>query len=184
MTVRSALIAVAALGACVMLPDYPAAWAPVSEAPGKTCPDLAGVYANESADPPGEYLFSLLRGQSGTRHERAASAINVVSQPAEGSLQVDVHLPGTPAPQYSASFSREKGDFDCDAGWLAFKRGVDASGQAEWTGVSRVAVSLARSSDGFLVARKNVVGAGTVAVLIPVAGTQTTWYRFKRLPAP
>ena len=178
---------VVAVSSCVIShPDYPPAWPPVERLSASSCPDVTGMFENQSVNyGTGTGVLGHLLIRNAERPKLGPGGRHIaidarITQPSEGILELQTFaFRGDKVPEASASFSREKGDFDCDSGWVRFRSSVDGGASGPGVGVGGGWVALSRSNDGFLVAKVNMLGAGLALGIVPVAGSMAEWYRFK-----
>ena len=184
------------LSACAIShPDYPSGWVPLEKSSARSCPNLAGLFENTSTERPVATLsFVLLRHRPEPPKDRGFSSFKSspldvrIVQPTQDTLDVHVYqFRGSVEPVASASFSREKGDFECDSEWMTFKSrsSTDAgTSEIQFVGIGVEFVALARSKDGSIVAKWSGAGTGLALGIIPFGGTTTEWHRFKPVPPP
>lgn len=165
------------LTACAVHRPYPASWEPLPVPPTADCHHFEGNYYDRG-EIPGRpaaqpslvaQLFGY-RTQRGTvGHVRFVLLQNEV-------LQVNfwegMDWRSTP------TFTRETNDFTCEAGRLVVHDQHGAVGGGV-IGLQDVTITFS-ATEGHLVAEVKEFAAGLLFIL-PVAGTATSWYRFRHL---
>lgn len=82
-------------------------------------------------------------------------------------------------PLSTPMFSRRTSDFTCEAGRLVVhdRRVISFTPGAA---LEDITITFS-ATDDYLVAQTKVFAAGVLLIIVPVAGTSTSWYRFSRL---
>lgn len=161
------------LNACTFTDPYPASWGALSTPLSEDCRHVEGNYSNPgesagSSDHP--WLTWVLFGQS-----LRATRVNL-SLPRNGVLEV-TGWENTDR-VFSQTLTTQAGEFACEKGLLVVRRRHWVhEGQA--VARSEFTIELAAAGDD-LVAKMTESAIG-LAVVVPVAGTLTRWYRFAHL---
>ena len=137
---------------------------------------------NESPDYGGGYLLHRVVEWRTLRHKSSQSAVAAIKQSSDN-LEFQVYVRGSANLEDSISFSRKKGDYKCDSGWIVLKSTEDPTKPTtEEIAIGWSSVGLAKSKDGFVVVKESggVVGLDPYSAF-PVAASVTNWYRFKPL---
>jgi hypothetical protein len=163
------------LSACVANRPYPESWSPLPLPPTEDCRHFEGSYGDRGEMPGFAGQPSLTQQLFGTSSGwKRATRVSF-------SLQRDDVLEVTVWEGMSLLFTRtltsQAGQFTCEAGRLVVRdrRGVSGPGVA---GLESVTITLS-ATDDYLVAQVKDFGVG-LAMILPVAGTTTSWYRFPR----
>ena len=174
-----ALAASIALSACVTHDAYPPAWSRVDVAALARCTDYQGDYldvGDSSATDGRPRLSGFLgvatevrgAGNAGVRLNVDADgrvAVRLLRLTSDGAMRAD-DLPDR--------------ILDCSSGVLQFPPRQPAR-DSLFIGQQWGQVTWSKAGDGALVLRAASAGAGTVLVVVPVAGSDVTWYRFPAL---
>ena len=169
--IAACLGGVAALSGCFGTHlDYPSSWPAPDKSRIGGCPDLSGRFENNGET--GATLFYLV---SRFRPAPVGREVRVV-QPSDAALELHLYR-SDPSPMESVRFSRDKGDFDCEAGWLTFKTLTEAEAEQGSAAVGTRTIALARSADGFIVAKRRMSAVGLM-LIFPVGVSETEWFRF------
>ena len=170
-----ALLAFGALSACVLHDAYPRDWADVHLSSAMRCGDYAGTYREV-----GE--------ASAARRVRLSEFLGVPTRDNLAGVRLDVDAAGRVVVRRLRLTS--DGDVraeDEPGAVLACKDGVlqfpprATSRDGLLIGVATQQTTWAKADDGALVVRAASDAAGTTLVVMPVAGSDLTWYRFRPL---
>lgn len=164
------------LGACAFSDPYPASWGPISPLPSEDCRQFEASYgvrgerAGESAPSYLTFLFFLPQAESARATRVSFSLL--------GNDILEVTLWEDANRLLSRTLTTQAGEFACEKGLLVVRRARWVmEGQA--AGREDITIEFAVAGDQLVAkVKESVVG---LAVVIPVAATQTRWYRFPRL---
>ena len=162
--------------ACAVHRPYPAAWEPLPPPPTADCRHFDGKY-RDRGEIPGipQAQPSLTQLLFGTSSGWKRATLVSFSLKENDTLEVTVWEGMNSL--FTRTLTSQAGHFACEAGRLVIRdrRGVSGRGVA---GFESVTVTLSTTGDN-LVAQVTDVGVG-LALILPVAGTTTSWYRFPR----
>jgi hypothetical protein len=165
---------------CSFREPYPDEWAGLGEI-AEGCPDIAGTYDNRGQlfNKAGEHSWhSCLSGYLGLSQVNPTATRVEISQPDSDRIEITAWENENRLMQ--KNYSRETGDFKCEAGFVEFDRpeGWFAESEILGLGYEWGDFRFRRSTDGALIMEITSSGFGTV-YLLPVAVTQGSWYRFE-----
>ncbi len=144
------------------------------------CPDISGVYKNIA-----EYLRKSDRGEqednlwyrlTGIKgkdyHDKKIKIHPII----ENQIVVDILVGETVI--RSKTLAQKAGDFDCDGGRIWLRKRIYSA--IEGTGGYRneAKFGIERANDGSLIGEDHLTGTGALLWVIPVLGTQSTWFRW------
>jgi hypothetical protein len=158
---------------CHSFPPYPQEWGDIVSAKRSECIDLSGFYTNtgedaSSPDRPIHFGF-LMYGD-----RRAASRIEI-GESDDNSVFVSL-WDGTQLVDRKR-YVRGK-DFECTTSEVHLNGKTDVVGE-NVLGVTYTRYSMMRTQDGSLVVRQSSGGVGLAFGIVPMAGSDIHWYRFR-----
>jgi hypothetical protein len=162
------------LSGCTFADPYPASWVALSSALSADCRHIQGSYSE--------------RGESSNPYNRSGSLTSLIFGQTPRATRVNLALPKTGMLEvtgwedttrlFSRALTTQAGEFACETG-VAVVRRTQWQGQGQGAGRSQFTVELSTAGDHLVI--KETEFAVGLAVVVPVAGTGTHWYRFARL---
>lgn len=151
--------------------DYPRGW-PHLARQASGCPDLTGRYINDAQysylpTPAANGLLERLDGKRGR-------AISLRSLPQQLVIEAE---PASGEP-YRRTLSMAAGDFSCVDGALVLKPIIESAAEGVGGYRSERRLGLRRAANGDLIGEDRLFSIGAVVWLVPIAGSQTFWYRW------
>jgi hypothetical protein len=154
-------------------PSYPLHWSGLSE--NNVCPSVDGYYADigeaeNSSDYSPSLYASLIGGDLAGKDK--VQFVKITKQ--TDKLLIEAFSKDRLIDKRVADFNSD----DCENGFL--KLAVPIPKPSRFLGIEWESVQISRSTDGALILRRNSGGVGFVLV-VPVAGSQWSWYRFLKV---
>ena len=184
---RIALPVFALVSGCVFKEPFPDDWGKLPDI-SDNCPNIAGVYRNVGQINPSEiekgqysaYWEIPLTGElfdEDTGAEVVSATHVKVAQPEPGSITVTAW--NEHKLMATANYTRIKGDFECESGFVVFKAVTNCGGTPEAFGCGSRVDHFSKSNDGALILKVNEWGAAAVMVIVPAVVSDWRWYRFE-----
>lgn len=166
------------LAACSSVQPYPEAWGPLPVGGEDNCGHIVGKYTDRGEIPASPAQPSLTQELFGSNTDW--QRVRAVSLSFHHSNLLTIAASGDDGHALERVLSQSNGDFHCKEGRLVItdNRWVFSEALAA---KETVTIHLYADSD-YLITQVQTNAAGTVAVFIPVSGSSTSWYRFRRLP--
>ena len=171
------LIIILSIYGCFSHPKYPQNWSSVQKE--TKCPDIGGHYKNRGeTETNGEYkpyLYSILFGGE-TKDIRSVKSIKIYQKTNE--LLFEAYANGSLFKSRVAKINPD----DCGDGFIQINvpEPEGAINRDGVVGYTWEAIRISKDMQGNLIIRNDSSGVGIV-LLIPVAGSQWSWYRFSQI---
>ena len=170
-----AILALLVLPGCVFIDQYPSEWGVPRLTSDNTCPDISGIFRDRGERVNSKFEPSLSNQLLQPRYWNTAETVEIkFLEPTQLLIRVFAGKQLL-AESLLSSSNRE---FECRKGYVVIKKGEFINREGVFGGEKRA--FFFAPSDNALIVKEDSSALGLM-LLIPVAGTSTTWSQFHRI---